>query len=393
MKIALISHKLPPSTSGQSMVIHRLLRGVSPDNYCLISEEQFQSNVLTEELRLPGRYYDLPPAIELKRGWRFGLRYVRSAINIPLTVPQQARQIAEILRQEKCEAVVACTGQVTHMPAAYLASRRVGIPFYAYVFDHYSYREAFDPTYGFWARRFEPFLMKRAATVITPNEVLSDDLRARFGIEPVVIHNSLEMAPYQLNGRPAQPASTGEVRIVYTGDVYEAHHDAFRNLMAAIQSLGRTDIKLHLYTDRPIELLAQHGISGPIVQHPHQSPHDIPRIQMEADLLFLPLAFNSPYPKLVKTSATTKLGEYLAARRPVIVHAPPGSFPVTYFRQHECGVVVDQLDPLLLAKEIGRVLDDANLQERLAVRAWEQARRDFDIEVARTKFWNLLSTT
>jgi glycosyltransferase involved in cell wall biosynthesis len=388
MKVALISHKLPPSSSGQSMMIHRMLRDVSPDRYCLISSERHEPN--NHSSRLPGKYYHLPPTTRINRGYRFGLRYLREGINIPIAVAQQANRITEIIRQERCEAVVACTGELTHMPAGYLASRRTGVPFYAYVFDHYSYREWHDPAAAFWARRFEPLLMKRAKAVITPNETLREDLRERFGIEAAVIHNSLDISPYEVNGQPPRDLHENGIKIVYTGDVYEAHYDAFKNLMIAIESLGRPEIKLHIYSDRPLEHFASYGIRGPLVRHPHQSADEMPRVQMEADVLFLPLAFNSPYPDLVRTSATTKLGEYLAARRPTIVHAPPDSFLVTYFRRHECGVVVDRLDPSLLAREITRVLDDVGLRERLAARAWEQARRDFDISAARRTFWNLV---
>jgi glycosyltransferase involved in cell wall biosynthesis len=80
----------------------------------------------------------------------------------------------------------------------------------------------------------------------------------------------------------------------------------------------------------------------------------------------------------------------LAARRPVIVHAPPDSFISWYFRKYECGVVVDRLDPAQLAEALGRVLDDEALRENLAARAWERAVKDFDIESARERFWKIL---
>jgi glycosyltransferase involved in cell wall biosynthesis len=117
---------------------------------------------------------------------------------------------------------------------------------------------------------------------------------------------------------------------------------------------------------------------------------EMPGIQMEADLLFLPLAFNSPYPELVRTSATTKLGEYLAARRPVLVHAPPDSFVSWYFRRYDCGLVVDESDPARLAEGIERVLGDAGLRRLLSANAWERARADFDIRQSRDAFARLI---
>jgi glycosyltransferase involved in cell wall biosynthesis len=392
MKIALISHRLPPSGSGQALVIYRMLQWLSPESYCLISSERYDREQAGDNYsrKLPGRYYHLPPPFRINRGHRFGLYRLREGVNIPLAINQHARRITAIVRREKCGAIVACTGDVTHMPAAYMASRRVGVAFYAYIFDHYSYREWQDPAAAFWARRFEPRLMKSAAAVIAPNETLRDDLRERYGVEAAVIHNSFDISPYEVNEEQPSSARDGEIKIVYTGDIYEAHYDAFRNLVAAIESLGQPEVKLHLYTDRPEKDLDALGIRGPVVRHPHHAMWEMPGIQMEADLLFLPLAFDSPYPELVRTSATTKLGEYLAARRPVLVHAPPDSFVSWYFRRHNCGMVVDRSDPLRLAEGIRRVLGDAELRGLLSANAWERAHADFDIERSRAAFAQLI---
>src|SRR5205823_2319116 len=87
-----------------------------------------------------------------------------------------------------------------------------------------------------------------------------------------------------------------EKRIVYTGAVYEAHYDAFRNLVRAIELLGREDVRLHLYTAQTPGELAEVGIKGPVVVHGHVAASAVPAIQKQADVLFLPLAFDSPYP-------------------------------------------------------------------------------------------------
>ena len=393
MKFALVSHAVPPSGAGQSVIISRLLEVLNPGSYCLITtqcRETAGPNTTLHEL--PGHYHYLPKPFHFVRGHRFGLRYVREGINIPLAVRHQARRITRIVEEEACQAIVACTGDITLLPAAYLASRRAGIPLYAYIFDHYSDREWEEPSAAYWARRFEPAFMKGAMRVIAPNETLRDDLRRRFGIDPKVIHNSLDISPYQTDGQAPAPDLNcdREVSIVYTGQIYDAHYDAFRNLIKALTSLERDKVKLHLYTDRAQAELELEGIGGPVVYHGLRSAADMPRVQMTGDILFLPLAFNSPYPNLVKTSATTKLGEYLAARRPVLVHAPPDSFISWYFREHDCGVVVDESNPARLAEGVQRILDDAELQQRLSKNAWARAVTDFDIVHSRAAFAELL---
>ena len=371
------------------MVLYRLFRDADPQQYCLISENKWISSDSGSHQpnQLPGKYYQLPLQRYLSC---HGSNRFRQSVAIPLAVLSRAKQIADIVSYEKCDAVVACTGDLLDLPAGYLASCRTGVPFFAYIFDHYSYREWYNSVRQFWAKRFEPVLMRKAAGVIAPNEVLRDDLRQNFGINAAVIHNSLDISTYQTLMDNAPVKSDTEVRIVYTGNIYEAHYDAFRNLLDAIKRLEGTNIKLHLYTTRTPDELANVNIQGPIVCHPHRTPVEIPSIQRQANFLFLPLAFNSPYPDLVRTSATTKLGEYLAARRPVIAHAPPDSFVAWYFREHRCGLVVDRDDSVLLAQTIEQALNDEGLSREIEARAWVRAQTDFSVTTAQTKFTELV---
>jgi glycosyltransferase involved in cell wall biosynthesis len=208
-------------------------------------------------------------------------------------------------------------------------------------------------------------------------------------VEAAVIHNSFDISPYETVEVDTGNRS-GEVNIVYTGAVYEAHFGAFRNLMAAAGKLDHLRVLVHLYTNQPEETLQRENVRGPIVLHRQQAMSEMPRVQMEADILFLPLAFDSPYPDLVRTSATTKLGEYLASGRPILCHAPRDSFISWYFRKYECGVVVDEDDPARLAKGIELILSDAALCQRMIANAQQRARIDFDIARSRAAFFQLL---
>jgi glycosyltransferase involved in cell wall biosynthesis len=304
--------------------------------------------------------------------------------------------MARILRREKCEAAVVCTGgsEILDFPAAYLASRLIGVPFYAYLLDQYSHMVSYVLGKSF-LRRFEPVVMKGAAGVIAPNEFLRDELRRRFRIEPIVIHNACDLSVYEssaagrLVGDRSSTAGEG-VSIVYTGSIGILHFSAFRNLVAAIKLLGRKDVKLHLYTLRQSAELEREGICGPVVYHEHELVSAMPAIQQSADVLFLPLALGSPYPDIVRTAAPGKMGEFLAARRPVLVHAPPDSFISWYFRRHECGLVVDQDDPAQLAKALELLLQDSGPRESIRERAWERAQADFSLPEARAQFARLL---
>jgi glycosyltransferase involved in cell wall biosynthesis len=399
MKFAVLSSILPPSPSGQTMALYNLLKDFNAEDYCLISQVKYDQPPPDHDYTelLPGNYHVLPVEKFLQSGARLSLPQRFGQVYIPLMIRSRARHIADILRKENCSALVGCTGgwDCLNLPAGYLSSKFAGIPYYAYMFDHYA-KQWEGPTY--WgngkhvrlAQRWEARIVQGSAGVIVPNEFLGDTLRERYQIEPVVIHNPCDLSRYEMTYQERIAGAGGEVKIVYTGDIYEAHFDAFSNLMRAIQLTGRADVKLHAYTIRPIEYLREHGIDGPIVLHPHAHNDLMPQVQREADVLFLALAFRSPYPEGNKTAAPGKIAEYLASGRPVLVHAPHDSFTAWYFNAHQCGLVVDRDDPELLAREFERLLADESLQRRLVSNALECARTDFAVSSVRQKFAKLL---
>ena len=386
MKFALVSHVLPPSWSGQAMVLYRLLKGLDPTCYCLITRQNYDPKIYQGDMSstLNAHYYYLPAKLRLGCLWRLGLFRVGSWLQTFL----RAWQISRIAKHEKARAIVACTGDLYDLPAGYLASWWAGIGYYVYLFDDYFYQWA-APLHRAFAQRWEPILMKGATGIIVPNEFLRDEYRRRYEIEPVVIHNPCEELDVGPEAEEAWPIHPKEVKIVYTGAVYHAHYDAFRNLLAAIEQVGRPEIKLHIFTAQRSADLEQENICGPVVYHHHLGLLRVIQVQRQADILFLPLAFNSPIPEVVKTSAPGKMGEYMASGRPILVHAPPDSFLSWYFKKYECGLVVDRNESMALVQAIRRMIEDEALRKHLIKNALACAKRDFDPEVARAGFLKL----
>jgi glycosyltransferase involved in cell wall biosynthesis len=317
------------------------------------------------------------------------MRVVRRLAREILAGYRRARSAAWVIKQENCGAILACSGDPFDLPAGYLASLCARVPFYAYLFDDYMCQWNNTPYYHL-ARIVEPFILKGAAGVAVPNEFLSDTYQLRYRVEPTVIHNALEVPKTERNDAPLWSTNRTEARILYTGSVYHAHYDAFRNLIAAIRRLDRMDVKLHLYTSQTQEELEREDIVGPVVHHEPLAPSKVFEVQRRADILFLPLAFDSKIPEVVRTSSPGKMGEYLASGQPILVHAPPASFVSWYFRKHECGVVVDENRPEVLKLAIQRLLEDTELRREIGENARARAIADFDLVPAQAKFLKLL---
>jgi glycosyltransferase involved in cell wall biosynthesis len=394
VKFALISPILPPSSSGQAMVLYQLLRPLDPGTYCLISQQDYESiksQGYTD--KLPGKYYKITSVpkkyyrTRFNKGWLSFIGRSVDLFNVCLAfigIPLCGIQIAHILRQERCDAAVACTADLVYPPAVYLASFLAGTRYYIYVFDYYSYQWK-DSLSRAFARIFESTILKGADGIIVPNEYLGNELEHRYDVNTVVIHNSCNMSLESFSEVP-WPAKDGEISIVYTGAVYYAHYDAFRNLVRAIEELHRQDISIHIYTASNFEVLKDEGISGPVVYHEHLKRDKAVEIQKNADILYLPLAFDSEISEVIKTSSPGKMGEYLSSNRPILVHAPVDSFVSWYFRKYGCGVVADNDNIASLSRALKSIIDSKDLRTSIVTKAHERAESDFKISYAVDKF-------
>ncbi|MBE0604233.1 MAG: glycosyltransferase, partial [Deltaproteobacteria bacterium] len=258
-----------------------------------------------------------------------------------------------------------------------------------YIFDDYIFQWT-GPARRI-AARFELSAMRAARAVIVPNEFARDEYARRCGAPGVIVRNPCllpDLADLDGKKRVFEP---GEAHIVYTGSVYHAQADAFRNLIAAASRLGHARVRLHIYTAQSDADLESQGIAGPMVErHPLVPQSEVASILRQADILFLPLAFRSPIPEVIRTSAPGKVGEYLAVGRPILLHAPADSFLSWYFRTNKCGVVADRENPEDLAASIERLRTDRALRDSVSSAARIAAKRDFDLGKIRKTFEALL---
>ena len=394
IKLAVLSHILPPAPSGQAMVLYRLLKNWEPSTYCLIKTDYRQISYSSERKTtfLRGKLYTLEePFTRFLNRRNFLVKVVRFFDNrfmlfSPWRIFTRVNQMRAILRVEASEAILVCSGDFENIPAGYIASRKARIPFFLYYFDWYGMQW---PTRikRVLAQWIEAKIITKSSAVIVPNTALRDDLEDRHGVKAIVIQNPCDERTLSMRPVEKWPLRESEYRIVYTGAVYHAHYDAFRNLSSALKDLTNKNIELDLYTSQPQAVLEKQGIIGDVINfHPHLPPDDTLDVQRKADILFLPLAFKSTINEVLRTSAPGKMGEYLASGRPILVHAPPDTFLSRYFQAHRCGVVVSRNSHSDLLQAIRNIIEDSSLRQEIIDNAIERAKQDFNPHLAEEKF-------
>ncbi len=416
-RFAVCTRFVPPLWSGQAVVLGRLLAGFPTHTYCLVSLPLYPGKPEHDFTdALPAKRLLLPEELSMTQGsgWsglprRLTGRFLRSRLSSRPWMKRFAHQVhtlgllykiwqrgcnmAAALRTERVDTVVGCSGDLLDAPAAYVASRILGAKMALYLFDDYAEQWWADPPLKRLVARLERFIALRCWLLLSPNEFMQKELQLRYGRKSAVVRNprAAGTLPAAITAFPAHPP---EVSLVFTGAVYHLNYDVLRSVVAALATIHEFPARLHIYTAQPPEELEHNGLSGPhVVIHAHVPPGEAAEVQRRADILLIPFSFLAEARGIIRTAATAKLADYLAAGRPILALCPQDCFLAWYLQQHECGVVLSTDAPHRIAQVLRSIVADADLRSRLQRNALRAANTEFDPQVAQAKLKEALNLT
>jgi glycosyltransferase involved in cell wall biosynthesis len=315
-----------------------------------------------------------------RRAMRRATRVFDDAADVLLRVRPLRDQVLKVAQEENAEVILGTSGEPTFLVASYLAAKTSQRLFYVFLFDIFAENGLSQPK-RVLARRMEEEIVKYAAKVFVLNQRASDYYEAKYGIRPIVVPNPAPVAAEL----PDTPKPRTEPVIVYTGAVYFAQQDALQNLVQALKLVPGTSLRI--FTGASDRQLRRYGLMSEQVSLHFAPEKDIPAVQAQADILFLPLAFKSIAPLVIETALPAKTPEYMASGIPILVHAPATTYLAEYARQEGWGLVVDVNEPEPLASAITALSTDISLRRKLAVRAYEVARKSHDQAQIATAYW------
>ncbi len=219
----------------------------------------------------------------------------------------------------------------------------------------------------------EKLAMGSAECVFVMSEKLRDHYQAKYPkLNMRIIRHSVDRTKYHLrhDDKERFDPTAKPVTIVFTGMIYGYQIDAIQNCAKAVNELD--GVCFHIYTQGSREYLEGMGVCGKNVFYfGYLSNDDICRVQNNADILFLPMSFGGKgvNKDIVKTASPSKIGEYLAAGRPILIHAPNYSYVAWYASKYGFGLVVEDQDTNSLIAAIMRLMCDPQLKAKLILNA------------------------
>ena len=371
----------PPTPGGTPVVLHRLLTDLPGVRVEVATNRRLRGRVEAGDgraLRAPYHYFSKWPGWGAR--WKAG-RVVVAAIDFVLALVAGVR-VARWSRRTGARWIMSVTDEGFSVIAGAVAARVAGLPHVIMVFDLWE-ENAYSDVQRAVAHRLEPRIFRSAAKVVGYCQEIVDLYRAKHGIEGAVIRTPIEVGP-----RPpaAAPRPAGEpAELLMAGAVYWVQEDAVRRLLHAAERID--DLRTTIIADAA--QLAAVGISADAVEAPVGADAFRERVG-RADILFMGLSFTSAHPQIPRTGTPARLTDFLAAERPLLVHAPPDSHLARYCRAADLAEVVDTPDEAALEAAVRRLLDDPEAALARAGRAREHLERVHDAPLVRASFAAIL---
>lgn len=421
-KTLLISSYAPPSLAGAPQVMYRLVSSLTPKSYTILTSFYNINNISAKiGTWLPGDYvfYDNPnankstrqqcetqpeeiiidPVVRLKKWLRKTILFpawihaplsgavkmdlvaklkrflkrnalFKTLLGAPLIlgqIPMIIKAGKKIVHDQRIELLMGFSDYGPALVGTYYIHKATKVPFHLYMFDVYK-GNFFPLTGNLLAIIFEPKLFKSATKIIVNNTETRDFYLRRYGDKVaekmVIIYNATDPAPYLSLQTPItyhQPP----YNIVFTGNVYWAQADSIKNLVKAIDDMPDLDIRFKIYSPTPPEYLRSINIDSPKIDFSVAPGSEMPRIQSEADILFVPLSWHTKSPTIINTATPGKLTDFLIAGRPMLIHAPAESHLARYAKENDFAVVVDEENILALQTAIRQLLSDQEFAQHL----------------------------
>lgn len=276
-----------------------------------------------------------------------------------------ARVIDRTIRQYGVQRIYAHYPDAIAVTSAWQAARKYGLPLTVY-FD-ILWEEA---TRGYdqqLAKKYERLISEYADRRFAITEFAADYLSKKHGLTWDCIPHTIDVRQLPDGFYPV-PARSRPV-IHFAGTVYPKMNK---------DSLDRLALAVSVSKSKPIlDICSRYRFEIPStdVQYRFLSRVELVKAQRQADILFLPQAFESTAPEMIRHNMPTKVMEYLVSGRPILVHSPADSYLTWLARQEGFALVVDQPGITALANAIDELISNTTLQATLVANALNFARK------------------
>lgn len=365
-KTLIISSYAPPTIGGGPQQLYNIFSNFSDESYCLLTScKNIRPIKDIYAPKLNGKYY----YYDEDRTW------MHKSKNIFLRIPSKIISVARyikmglrIMDKEKIDLILGASGD-RGIPffLTYILSSLSGKPYCLHLLDPYRGNHL-PRTWSIFSIYFEPFIFRRAKKIFVSSQGLKQYYLSTYPriAKKFEIINSCDSPKAVLSNHNIKREGKPQYKIIYAGSIYWAQENSIANLIRTVKRIREPNICLEIYSMRVPESILTLAGNFQKIKFLKAAPQQIPEILSSADILFLPLAWNSSSRLVINTAVPMKLIGMMLSGRPILVHAPPGTYLNEYARQWNFGLVVDKNTTESLERAIKKLLSDPTYSKELA---------------------------
>lgn len=393
-KLLLIWNSTPRRGGGAELLMNRMFQDYPRESLFALTSASAARASKERDGAVPAANLFTAPEYQIRRRVLWRVSQFISWLLLPVVVWRGVR----LIRQFQIDAIFTVPWSQFYA-AAYLVHRITAKPLFIYVMDDHEGKASpgwlLAPFYSF----FMPRAIRAARAIWCVSQGMCESILQRFGKETLLLLPTADVSEFSRFASQRDASRNPGFRIIYTGAIYGMQLDALQHLTRVVDDLPAallhaSKVELILYTSAGERYLRKIGfVLSANTRLDEVDNRLMPQTLADADILYLPMAFDPALKHMVATSIPSKIAEYLASGVPVLAHGPAYCSAVRYCRENDCASIVDQPGDHALRAALVQLANDATLRRRLSERAREVARAHHDAGRVVAKFLEELAAS
>jgi len=354
-KLLVISRKFPPSSGGSQTVLKNLFRFFDSEEYIVVHDDERsveKSEFAYQDLRI-----DFPNVLRKSFGKLLIPLYV-------FLIPVIVYKLLKLHRRERFGKALIIYPDPFFSVAGYIFSRLMHVEYVLYFHDLFEEAQVKRTriVQRCLARIFEGRLIKGSQRFLVVCGGLKDFYVKKYGIKAIILPHSIDLdiinkgIAVAYDSKSAYASKT--IQVVYSGGIYDDQYDAIFSFVEAVRD-SNLNIKFTITSTQPREYFEKIGIADENTEVRFlEDRRNVFELQRQADILYLPLAFDPPDPLEVKTALPTKIFEYVASMKRILVHCSADSYLAKFCRENRIGCVCNTREKKDILNSIEKLMSD-----------------------------------
>ena len=243
-----------------------------------------------------------------------------------------------------------------------------------------------------WRHKYDKdfrHIMDRASGLLSICQYMTHEYRKMYGKTYYPFHNPVDITKWQ--ALKVQPKyAEDKISILYVGKINADTTSCLLDMSKVVEELNAKgglfvyDIYSPDYNSKAYLFEGKKDVHV----FPPISHEDIPSVMKSYSSLFLPLGFSKQSRTYVRLSMPTKLSEYLASGKPIILYCPEEIALAKYLSDKDCAIMCTNDEANQLREAVAK-LQDRNLYNHLVENSLELATHH-DVHVVRERFRDII---